>query len=46
LYEDWLKQNEDVEKEGASILTNRSNNQISSSVAAGNEETKTVQAKK
>jgi len=46
LYEEWLKQNEDGEKEETSTPTSQSENQMSSSDASGNRDTEPVQTKK
>jgi len=46
LDEEWLKQNKAGEKEETSTPTSQSNNQISSSDAAGNGDAKPVQTKK
>jgi len=46
LYEEWLKQNKDEKKEEVSTPTSPSENQINSSDAAGNGDTKPVQTKK
>jgi len=46
LYEEWLKQNKDGEKEETSTPTSQSDNQINSSDVAGIGDTGPVQTKK